>query len=283
MSGTVAVTGAAGKTGRAVVAALAARGIEARALVHTAAQAEAGVPGAIANVAVDLNDADQVGQALTGTEAVYLIAPNMHQDESALLENVISFCESYGGASGPSSVVYHSVIHPYLPQMPHHMGKAAVEARLHASGLNWSILQPASYFDNVLGVWDSIRGGTWPLPYSMYSPFTPIALADVADAAAVMVGDMISEEPRYHWATFEIAGPEKLTTEQMAEQAADVLGHPVTVKVDSSPIAGRPPVLQAMFNYYDNYGICGNSRILVDLLAKLGRTPTTWRQWVAQQ
>jgi uncharacterized protein YbjT (DUF2867 family) len=275
--GPVVVTGAAGKTGRAVVAALAARDVPVLALVHRPEQARAGIPGATASVAVDLADADAVHRVLAGTSAVYLIAPNMHPDEPALLEPVIAGCEG----SGPARVVYHSVLHPYAPAMPHHLDKARVEARLHDSPLDWTILQPTSYFENVLGAWDSVRdAGVWPLPYSATAPFTPVALDDVAEVAAAALTN-----PAHRFATYELAGPERLSTDDMARIAAEVLGHEVTVTVDRDAWREGPgrlldtdarERLEAMFDYYDRHGLCGNPTVLAALL---GRTPQSWRSW----
>ncbi len=267
----VAVTGAAGKTGRAVTAALSRRGVPVRALVHREDQAAAGVPGATEALAADLADRDSLARVLDGVGAVYVIAPNMHPDEPGLLAPLLERCET----AGPRTVVYHSVIHPYAPAMPHHVNKARVEARLQESGLDWAILQPASYFENALGVWDSVRDrGVWPLPYSERALFSPVALTDVADVAAqVLTG------PAHRFATYELAGPEWLTTADMAAAAVAVLGRDVRVEVDRTPDPGRPASLQAMFDYYDKCGICGNSTVLAALL---GRAPVTWHQWVAR-
>jgi uncharacterized protein YbjT (DUF2867 family) len=267
----VAVTGAAGKTGRAVIAALSRRGVRTRALVHREEQARHGVPGAAESVAVDMADAPALTAALDGVDALYLIAPNMHPDEPGLAGSVIKAC----AAVGVRRIVYHSVIHPYVPAMPHHVGKAEVEAMLQESGLDWTILQPASYFDNAHGVWDAVRGeGRWPVPYAADAPFTPVALIDVAEVAASALTD-----PRHRFATYELAGPEVLTTADMAEIAGRVLGLDVTVEVDrdAAAAAARPPRLQAMFDYYDAHGICGNGTVLAALLH---RPPTTWHAWV---
>ncbi|MEO7125638.1 MAG: NAD(P)H-binding protein [Nakamurella sp.] len=269
MAELVAVTGAAGKTGRAVVAALSRRGVRTRALVHRAEQAQQGVPGAAESVAADLGDADALATALDGVDAVYLIAPNMHPDEPGLARSVIQAC----AAKGLPRIVYHSVIHPYVPAMPHHVDKAKVEALLQESALDWTVLQPASYFENAYGVWDSVRDhGRWPLPYSAQAPFTPVALVDVAEVAAGTLTDS-----RHRFATYELAGPEVLSTADMAEIAGEVLGREVSVAVDRDPGVARPERLQAMFDYYDSHGICGNGTILAALLH---RPPTTWRAWV---
>lgn len=272
MAELVTVTGAAGKTGRAVVAALSRRGVRARALVHRAEQASAGVPGAAECLAVDFTDEDALTRAVDGSTALYLIAPNMYDDEPGLAAGVVRACQ----AKSVQRLVYHSVIHPYLPAMPHHVGKAEVEAALQQSGLDWTVLQPASYFENAYGVWDSVhQRGIWPLPYSAEAPFTPVALVDVADVAAAALTDA-----RYRFGTFELAGPEVLTTAEMAEIAGEVLGLSVAVEedLDRAAAAKRPPRLQAMFDYYDEHGICGNSAVLAALLH---RPPTTWRAWVA--
>jgi uncharacterized protein YbjT (DUF2867 family) len=267
----VAVTGAAGKTGRAVVAALSRRGVRTRALVHRPEQVEAGVPGAAETVAAEMTDTAALAAALDGADALYLIAPNMYPDEPLLAGCVMDACRQ----RGVRRVVYHSVIHPYVPAMPHHVGKAEVEAMLQESGLDWTVLQPASYFENALGVWDVVRGeGRWPLPYAATAPFTPVALVDVAEVAASALTD-----PRHRFATYELAGPEVLSTADMAEIASAVLGARITVEVDrdAAAAAARPPRLQAMFDYYDAHGICGNGTVLAALLH---RPATTWHAWV---
>lgn len=276
MSGTIAVMGAAGKTGSAVVAALSRRGTHTRALVHRPEQAEAGVPGAAESLAVAIEPApphdDALAEALTGIDALYMVAPNMHPDEPGMMRAVLTACH----AAGVPRVVYHSVIHPYVPAMPHHVGKAEVEAMVQESGLDWTILQPASYFENALGVWNLVCDeGVWPLPYAAEAPFTPVALADVAEVAAEML-----VASRHRFATYELAGPEVLSTAEMADAAATVLDRHITVVVDRDPVAAsvRPTSLQAMFDYYHQHGICGNGTVLGALL---GRPPMPWQSWVA--
>lgn len=272
MSELVVVTGAAGKTGRAVTAALSRRGVGVRAIVHRPEQARDGVPGAAESVVADFGDSAALAAAVEGAAALYLIAPNMHPDEFGISRDIIAACE----AAGVRRLVYHSVIHPYAPAMPHHVDKARSEALMHESSLEWVVLQPASYFENAYGVWDSVRSeGIWPLPYSAQAPFTPVALVDVAEVAANAL-----TEGRHRFATYELAGPELLTTAEMAEIAGEVLDLDITVQVDRSPesAAGCPSRLQAMFDYYDAHGICGNPTVLAALLA---RPATTWRDWVA--
>jgi len=98
---------------------------------------------------------------------------------------------------GVRRFVLHSVLAPYLPAMPHHLRKAESERVLRASELDWTILQPASYSQNIQ--LDSMRrAGVLTVPYRATAPFTPVDLDDVAEVAALVL-----TEPDYHDASYE--------------------------------------------------------------------------------
>ena len=78
-------------------------------------------------------------------------------------------------------VVYHSVASPYVPAMPHHLGKAVSEDLVRRSGLAWTILQPGAYVQNV------DLSGPVDLPYSPDVPFGFLDLADLGRAAAAVL------------------------------------------------------------------------------------------------
>ncbi|MCB0098226.1 MAG: NmrA family NAD(P)-binding protein, partial [Caldilineaceae bacterium] len=78
----ILVTGAAGKTGCAIIRALTGRGKNVRALVRRAEQAAvARQAGAVEVHVGDLAVAADVARAMQGIAAVYHICPNMHQHE----------------------------------------------------------------------------------------------------------------------------------------------------------------------------------------------------------
>ncbi|MGH7185888.1 MAG: SDR family oxidoreductase, partial [Pseudomonadota bacterium] len=86
----VLVTGAAGKTGRAVVRALVARGMRVRALVRRGAQEPVVRADGAGDVVVgDLRDEASVGRAVRGAAAVYHICPNIQPDEVAIGRQVL--------------------------------------------------------------------------------------------------------------------------------------------------------------------------------------------------
>ncbi|MFI5955423.1 SDR family oxidoreductase [Cryptosporangium sp. NPDC051539] len=247
----IAVTGAGGKTGRAVLAALAARGVPTRAVVRPGG-AEA---GATETVRADLADATQLADALDGVSAVYVIAPNVHAEEASIVGNVL--------AAGVRRIVYHSVLHPAIEAMPHHWAKARAEELIVASGTDWTILQPGAYAQNIR------PADVLTVPYSVDVKFAFVDLEDVAAVAA-----RVLSEPGHSYARYELAGPELLSIADVAR----LLGVPAEREDPDewyldTPLRGYPrDALGSMFLYYDRHGLVGNPRVLAALLE---RTPTS--------
>ena len=151
----ILVTGAAGKTGQAVLRALESKGVPVRALVRREEQVAAIQALSANDVAIgDLTSAEALGRTLDGVQTIYLIVPNMHPEEARIGEIAIQAARE----SGTERIVYHSVLHPQTREMPHHWQKLAVEEQLFASGLDFTILQPAAYMQNLLPYWNEIIG-----------------------------------------------------------------------------------------------------------------------------
>lgn len=273
----VLVTGAAGKTGRAVIRALTARGVRVRALVRGDAQ----IPvvrseGAVEVVAGDLRNDDAVARAVGGVVGVYHICPNVHPDELAIGQRVLAACRG----ARVDRLVYHSVMHPQTQAMPHHWQKLLVEERILESGLAYTILQPASYMQNVFGdLGRIVREGCYSVPYAPETRLGMVDLDDVAAAAAIVLADAA-----HVGATYELAGGEVLTPGDVAVILTRVLGRPVRVEhvaVEAWAARARASgmsdyhvaTLTAMFRYYERYGFWGNATILTSLL---GRAPATF-------
>ncbi|MBI3998705.1 MAG: NmrA family NAD(P)-binding protein [Armatimonadetes bacterium] len=273
----ILVTGAAGKTGRAVIRALAARGAVVRALVsrpeHVDVVRSVGAQDVIVG---DLRAQTAVAQALRGVRAVYHICPNVHPDEVTIGTAMIAASH----AEGIAHFVYHSVLLPQVEAMPHHWQKLRVEERLVGSGLPYTILQPASYMQNVLAGWQQIvTAGVYRVPYALETRLGMVDLADVAEAAAVVL------TTRGHQAAiYELAGPEVLNQVEIAAALGRVLGRPVRAEVMPLEMWERQArasglgdyqvrTLLAMFRYYERRGFWGTPNILRWLL---GRSPTTF-------
>ncbi|HLS25139.1 MAG TPA: NmrA family NAD(P)-binding protein [Beutenbergiaceae bacterium] len=269
----VVVTGASGKTGRAVIAALQRCGHEPVALVRRPEAAQdARRQGVTARVATFADTAALVG-AFTGADAVYHVPPNMHPEEELIGAAVADAAQ----AAGAHRFVLHSVLHPYVPQMPHHERKARTELLIRRRPLAWSIVQPASYTQNVLPFVAAAReDGRYVVPYSTTAAFTPVDLEDVADAAVVL----LEKDATIH-GTFELCGPEHVDSRGIAEALGQVVGRPVLaehqpVEQWRASVAGSRPEqeihdLAAMFDWYNQFGLTGSDVVLRNLL---GRRPT---------
>lgn len=274
------VTGAGGKTGRAIIRALHARGEPVRAWVRTSAQIDAALSAGAQVVSGEFFDLAARESAFRDIRAVYHICPNMHPDEIAIGEAVISASQH----AHVERLVYHSVLHPQTRAMSHHFNKLRVEELLFESGLCYTVLQPAPYMQNLLANWNAISGeGVYRVPYSRDAPFSWIDLDDVAEVAA-----RVLSEDNHAGAIYELAGPDVATPTQVAEMFAQALGRPVRAEQialadwrRNAEQSGMNPyaldTLSKMFAYYDKFGLWGNPRVLTHLL---GRAPATLQDFI---
>lgn len=280
----VLVTGASGKTGLAVVAGLSATGVAVRALVHRGQTIDRLVAAGAAEAEVgDLLDAEDVLRATRGVQAVYHIPPNFHAQEQLIGQRVIQAAQR----NQVQRFVYHSVLHPHIPDMPHHWKKLGVETALMESGLTWTILQPASYMQNVLAYLPEVKeSGKYQVPYP---PETTLSLVDLRDVASVASRAVLGSGLDY--GIYELCGPENLTQQEIGDQLARALGQPVQAEaLDLVEWMARPGVqamdayqrdgLLAMFRYYAAHGFAGNPSVLEGLL---GRPPTGFGEFVERE
>ena len=149
----ILITGAGGKTGKAVVRAMAAKSEAVRSFVHREGyESVVKALGAQEAVVGDLGDETALQGAMKGVRAVYHICPNVNPDEVIIGNSVIGAAR----AAGAERFVFHSVLHPQTEKMPHHWNKLRVEEALFESGLLFTILQPTAYMQNILAGWQAI-------------------------------------------------------------------------------------------------------------------------------
>ena len=271
----ILITGAAGKTGRAIIRALLGAKVEVRALVHRNEYVDlVRNEGAKAVIVGDMADPILMQKAMGGVQAVYHICPNVSPHEVIFGRVAISKASQ----AGVDHFVYHSVLHPQIQQMPHHWLKLRVEETLLESGLPYTILQPAAYMQNILAQWDSIKAaGVYQVPYPAKTRLGMVDLLDVAEVAAIVLS-----QPGHIGATYQLAGPDILTQLEVVEILSRQLGRQVVVEQVSiegwerdakSRGLGEYQIrsLIRMFRYYGRHGFWGNSNVLSGLL---GREPT---------
>ena len=279
----ILVTSSAGLTGRTIIRGLGKAGHPVRALIRRPEQeATVRAAGAREVAVADLLDASAVARATAGATAVYHICPRMSKDEIAIGETMIRAAEK----AGVRHFVFHSAIHSLLADLPHHANKLQVERALVESELDYTILQPARYMQNVLAEWPSItERGVYPVPYSVDAPMCLVDLEDVAEAAGLVTGN-----PAHAGATYGLHGADTLSAADEARVLGEALKRPVVARqlpldewrraAEKVRTLSQIDLMLRMFAYYDRHGLRpGNPGILAWLL---GRRPTTYAEFVAR-
>ncbi|MEH2475661.1 NAD(P)H dehydrogenase (quinone) [Nitrobacteraceae bacterium AZCC 2161] len=279
----ILVTGAGGKTGKAVIAALVARGAKVRAFVRSTAHEDALKKIGTSDVAVGaLDDEAALLRAMQGVVAIYHICPNVNPHEVMFAEAVIAAAE----AAEVPRFVYHSVLHPQIEAMPHHWAKLKVEEMLFSSELNVTILQPTAYMQNILAEWDRMkREGIFRVPYPVETQLSLVDLDDVAEVAALVL-----TSDGHANATYELVGTPPLSQAEVAEAFATALGQLVRAEAESvkawqqrARLGGMDEhtltTLTKMFVSYAGDGLKGNPNVLGWLL---GRKPATLADFAAR-
>jgi len=280
----ILVTGAGGKTGKAVVEALIARGAPVRAFVRSSAhEASLTAMGVSEVVAALMDDVDALSRAVKGADAIYHICPNVHPHEVAFAKALIAAATH----SDVARLVYHSVLHPQIEAMPHHWNKLRVEEMLFGSALDVTILQPTAYMQNSLAEWDRMMSaGIYRVPYPVETRLSLVDLKDIAEAAAIVLTN-----GGHSGATYELVGTPPLSQTEIAETFGATLKK--TVRAEAETIESwewrarntgmgdyQRKTLIEMFRAYARDGLKGNPNVLGWLL---GRPPTSLASFAARR
>ena len=150
---TVLAVGAPGPSAGLVVPELAKRGARVRGLIRDVSQENAVRKNGAAEVAVgDLRDRAGLDAALEGVDAVFYFAPAFMPDEAAVGKGVVDAAKR----AGVRRFVFSSVIDPVIGALDNHIGKAPVEEAIIESGMEYAILQPTLFFQNLAGGWPRV-------------------------------------------------------------------------------------------------------------------------------
>lgn len=270
-SKTVLAFGASGKFAGLVVPELVRRGARVRGWVHRPEQAdEARRQGAEETVVADLQNPSALKEALLGVDTVFYIAPAFMPGEPEAGVRVVELAK----AAGVRRFVFSSVIHPSL-SLVNHAGKAPVEAAILGSGMEYAILQPAVYFQNLRSSWARVvETGVLSEPWTAETRFSRVDYRDVAEVAALALTD-----DRLLNGTFELCADGWLNRHDLAKQIGQVLGRPIkaaksqgSAATNSNSSNPQAAALKAMVEWYDHHDLLGNALVLRTIL---GREPRT--------
>ena len=276
---TVLVTSANGRTGRSVVDALVRAGERVRAFDLNPQVHDLEDLGATEALVGDFLEPRDVGKAVDGVRVVIHIGPPMHPREAEMGHAIVTAARR----SGVQHFIQFSVTHAQLEPLLNHQAKLAVERLVLLSRIPFTILQPMHYMQNT-DVAQVVAMGLYRQPYSLDTPLAHVDLLDVADVAALVVGDTF----RHAFATYELCGDDFLNGHQLAGLISEVSGRPIATQVAPASLGLQEgghsteaddyqhDAMFRLFDHYGRYGITGNPNVLTWLL---GRPPGTFRDY----
>ena len=277
----ILVTGASGRTGRAVISSLQERDVSIRAYIRRSEVVDdLRTLGADDVVVGDLFDFDVLEAAVADCSDVIHICPPMNPREAELAKKITDLCSK----NGVRRLVLYSVLHPLLSDVRHHHLKLEAEEYLINSGQTYTILQPGRYMQHHALIWrEIIETGKHRMPFGIEAKFNIVDLADLAEAVA-----NVATMDGHEFATYQLAGPQALNQIEMARIISEETGKPIVAEpkhVDEFCSAaqknGMPPdrieQLCIMNEHYNKHGLKGNSNVLEWIL---GRPATTFATYI---
>jgi len=187
----VLVTGVTGQQGGAVARALITKGHRVRGLTRNvesdAAQAVSAL--GVDLVAGDFGDADSLAAAVAGVDTVFAMGTPFEAGEAAEVAQGIAIVDAAVGAD-IDHFVYTSVASADKNTgIPHFDSKFEVERHLASTELDWSVIAPVYFMENLffgenLG---ALQDGTYPLPLPADLALQQVAVADIGAFGALVV------------------------------------------------------------------------------------------------
>jgi uncharacterized protein YbjT (DUF2867 family) len=273
------MVGATGKHAHHVLPELKKRGVKVRALVRSRdSERKARKNGADETALGDLQDARGLISAAVGVDGVFHIGPAFAPRESDMGVTMVEAAR----AAGVSKFVFSSVMHPSISRLTNHASKRPVEEAVYASGMTFTILQPAIFMQTIEPEWtEIIRTGKFGLPYSRRVKTCYVDYRDVAKLAAeAFVTD------KFDNGTFELCAPGMYNRSEIAALMSEALDLRVEasdmsfdVWADNAQVPDGPvrAGLKRMYAEYNQYGFRGGNPTVLKSL--LGREPRTLQQF----
>lgn len=214
----ILIIGGTGKIGAELVSVLIKTGIHFRILVRHNSTGHLPQYNNCEIVRGDLTESENLKIALSDIKRVFLLSrdqPRLGELEGNLIElartaGVMKIVKSSAFAAGLQPPVGYGVSH------------AESEQKLMTCGLQWVILRPYMFMQNLLELSDLIMSRSlMPLPLAK----AKIGLIDARDVA--LVAKTVLTEDVYNNKLYELTGPDALSMNDCAEILSEVLGRSI--------------------------------------------------------
>ncbi len=279
----ILVTSAYGNNGRRIIPRLAKKGMEIRALSLSDRTNELKELGAKEVIVGNALDPETLDKAMVGIKSVFHVGPSFHPQEAEMGVAVINAASD----AEVEHFVYDSVLHPQISALLQHRMKLIVEEHLINSDLNYTILQPMHYMQNI-NINEVYHEGVFKQASTLETPLSFVDMDNKVEVAAKVL-----TEDGHYGATYELCCDDYLNAIEIAELMTKVLGKEIRPKLvpkefvisgfqKAFPEYGDYPArgFKALFDYYSEYGFFGNSNVLKWLL---GRNPTTLEEYIKKE
>ncbi len=280
-SPTVLVIGASGKFARWVVPELVRRNATVRALVRESGSADAARSLGATQVAIgDLRNPDSLLRAAEGADGIFHIGPAFTPDEAAMGVALVEAAER----AGVRKFVFSSVIQPTNTRLANHAAKIPVEDALYSSRLEYTILHPANYMQNIGLAWRSVvERGSFGEPFPAQARIARVDYRDVAEVAATAL-----TEERLVFATLELCSG-MFSRAEVVSIMSEELDRPIkalepsfTEWASSARLPYNDHQLHLLSKVHQHYATCGLGGNSLSLRAALGREPRSLRQYIRE-
>jgi len=213
----VAVAGATGRVGAAVVDRLVELGLPVRALARRPEALT--LPDGVEAVAADYQDAEGLTKALRGAERVFLVTPDHKPDDQPVLERAFAAAAAEAGVK--HIVKLSACLAGATPPVSFGIAQRAAERAVEASGLAFTHLRPTFYLQSLTLFADDVRAGKLIVPVREGR----VSFVDLNDVAAVAAGVLAAGG--FEGEAIDVTGPEALSFSDVAAALSAALASPV--------------------------------------------------------
>ena len=197
----ILISGANGVAGRSVIKHLVKKGLAPRALVSNHKSANEVIKLGASPIVGDMRDISVQRKAMKGISTIYHIAPGLIPNEFSLSRNFVASAK----ALSIDRFILHGVSYPYAPNIEFHWTKMKLEAELLLSGLQYTIIRPTQFMQNI--IWSLpqiVSTGEFGLPYNANIKMGFVDVDDLGKA----VSNVLTEEG-HSGATYELCSTKK--------------------------------------------------------------------------